>query len=691
MKESNIEVTEKDPNSKDKIKNESNSHQKDEETEAGDEAIKVEKIFDYLISTDEDPTEFNINLKKSTNINIYENAGQYKYAICILLKNNSYYNCRSLQKTIEGIINNLEGLKTFDIESKDIYIFIFINQIINYEFLIKKESIKNLNKDKFLKYPVKLKSEDEDENKFKIDIILKKYGITPIESLKCFYNYCVSNLKEEDKFIVTSIITAGVFPNENSLKKLIQICCLSYTSNKRTKNLDIAVQSLEVNENKDLFIKIAQYDRAHFNLYNMNFYNSTAAVPISSLFNTMIISKSLMNDLNSYYNTINMNSSIDYHDYNLSLYLYRNLHKINYYYDEPLGLIYYNDFTYMEYKDNWVDKFSGYYGNFFSILKTFTFCNDILKNIFMFVQILGIMLEFIYPALSIIVIYSIFYEAFNIYDKSPAIFMTLLYLIIYLGSGVCSVISNKSEKIELTNYFFYIFMEVYYLFIIICSIPAMDNIKKRKTNKVNDLDSLYTFNSAACACLIIFTLIVAIIPIIFKISVISKNIIQMLFYLFLGAPSSTSTFLIAKIWKSPETSGGDYTEERKGIIIIAFFLFNLFIGFLSFYNYDREKRANAVMALAIIYLIYLFFKIVAIMFPLLSGIKLDENKDSIIKNILTSREKSLFASKNQLAQSRDILKKRKMIMTMKMKMKMKMIMIIIMIIIMKIIMKMKKS
>ena len=58
--------------------------------------------------------------------------------------------------------------------------------------------------------------------------------------------------------------------------------------------------------------------------------------------------------------------------------------------------------------------------------------------------------------------------------------MTLLYLITYLGSGACSMIANNCEKMELTNYFFYILMEVYYLFILVYSIPAIDNILKSK-------------------------------------------------------------------------------------------------------------------------------------------------------------------------------------------------------------------
>ena len=78
----------------------------------------------------------------------------------------------------------------------------------------------------------------------------------------------------------------------------------------------------------------------------------------------------------------------------------------------------------------------------------------------------------------------------------------------------------------------------------------------------------YEFNKAACACLIVITFIVGILPIIFKCNVIFKNIEQMIIYLVLGAPSSTSNFLIAKIWRAPETMGGECLEERKGITII---------------------------------------------------------------------------------------------------------------------------
>ncbi len=103
----------------------------------------------------------------------------------------------------------------------------------------------------------------------------------------------------------------------------------------------------------------------------MSFYYQTATVPISSLLNTMLIDNSLMNKLTSFYKNIKSDASIDYHYYNLGLNLYQDQFKIYYYCDEELGTISYYNFNYMKYKDNWVNKFSGYYGNFFEILRTF--------------------------------------------------------------------------------------------------------------------------------------------------------------------------------------------------------------------------------------------------------------------------------------------------------------------------------
>ena len=651
MKESgNVEFDEKDPNSNEQIEGNKNINN-DKKTEAEEENIKVEqKInFDYLISSDAESTPFSFPFEEN-NINncIYQDVGEFKYAICILLKDNSYDNCKLLKHTLEKIVKNLKKLESFDIKANDVYIFVFVKHVFE-EFLIKKDSIKLMSRKlNYLKTPVKIKDETED---FKIDIICKNKYMSDVESLKIFYNYCVGNLKKKENVIITSVITAGVILDDDCLLKLIQLSYIkTKRSNKNEKIFGISVPSLEVKDDNGLLIKIAQYERLHFNIYSLGFYCQTAVVPISSLLNTMIIDNILMKDLMAYYKSIPINATIDYHDYNLALYLFRLLYKITYYCSETLGKIEYNNFNYINYKDNWVNKFSGYYGNFFEIGRTFITCKDFFSKIFMFFQIIGLMIEFIYPSLSILVIYTIFYEAFNINDKLPAIFMVLLYLIIYLGSGACSMISMQSETIEFVNYFFYIFMEVYYLFILACSIPAMDNIKKQKTSF--GFEDEYKFNKNAIICLIIFTFIIGILPIFVKMATISKNCAQMLIYLLFAAPSSTSNFLIAKIWRAPETMGGEWPEDRKGVIVIMFFLFNLFFGFLSFLNNDRKKRVNCVMILSIIYLIYLFFKVVAILFPLICGAQINKKNDEKIKGAINK----LYKNKNDLSKSTEKLK-----------------------------------
>ena len=133
----------------------------------------------------------------------------------------------------------------------------------------------------------------------------------------------------------------------------------------------------------------------------------------------------------------------------------------------------------------------------------------------------------------------------------------------------------------------------------------------------------------------------------------------MLLYLLIGAPNSTSNFLIAKIWIAPETSGGAYSEDRKGLTVIFFFLFNIFFGFLNFYNDSRKKRANCVMGLSIFYLIYLIFKVIAISFPLFCGTKINKLKDNKIKDVLSGeKNEHLYESNNnQLAKSTEKLNK----------------------------------
>ena len=567
---------------------------------------KKNSNFKYLQS-EEYSTTFKIN-GSEIEYTYRQIQGQYKYIICILIKDDSYNSHILLEKTLVGIKNNIDSLKQTLIEPKNILICLCFNEIKNSDVFDEEDT--SILKESSQFVLLKKKYFIDKDTSIDVHCYGKLNFFYDVEILKFFYCFIVNRLRYKNTIIFTSIITAGFVPYFSSLKILIQ---LSYNSKDKHH---IVVPLIDETEGEFLY-QIIKYERIHFNLYNMNFYDMTASVPISSLLNMMTLDNDLFSFINNYYENININSSIDFHDYNLSLHLYRKNFKILFYNTEAMGQkenSNYNEIPLGEYQKIWIHRYSGYYGNFFEILKTFVnFSNfNILKKLFMFFQIIGIFVEFIFPSLSTMVIYTIFYEAFNTFEKLPAVFCTLLYIFIMACSGACSLITNRASKMILTNFFFYIFFEVYYLFILICSVIAMDNVRKNNKN----LDP-YKFNTPAIVCIIILTVIPGICPMILKSAIIFNNIIPMLLYLVLGAPSSSSTFFMAKILNSSETCGGDNIKERKGIVIIIFLLFNLFFGSLTFFNYNRKWRVETVMILGIIYLVYNFFKILAIVINIL--------------------------------------------------------------------------
>ena len=447
----------------------------------------------------------------------------------------------------------------------------------------------------------------------KMYVITNLNGLYEIRALKCYYSI-LKKLKKDKKLLLSSIITAGVCLNNNSLLSLIKI---AYNKSE----YGIAVAPIEYTPN-NLYSKIALYERIHFNIFNMSLYDQSCSVPISSLFCTMIIDKNILKFLENFYdkNNISENATIDYHDYYLSLQLSKEeklKYVIKFNYEQPFGMIKTDNMTFLDYQKEWIERHSGYYGNFFEVLRTFTYCKNFnfLQKLFMLFQIVAIIIEFILPSLACMVIYTVFYECFNTYDYRVSMFFTLLYLCMMFSSGVCSLITKDPRKMEKTNYFIYYFMIGFYSLVLICSIPAMHFVN---INKPPDLISEYKFNKVAAAFLIILNFIIYIIPFIIKISAIKSNITPMFIYLALGATCSTTNFNINKIWNSPETSGGNSIAEKKSICILIYLCFNLFFGSLSFYNIDRKKRGNCVMGFGIFFLIYNFFRMLAIVFKKLS-------------------------------------------------------------------------
>ena len=609
--------------------------------------------FKYL-EKDNAPEKIILDGEEKTNIFEAE-KGKYDYIICILLKDDLNKSSEMLNITLRSIYANRDSLNDFGISTSTMLICVFINEIKGYSLFNKDDFAKIRKESNSLNTYLYLRTHKEGYSANSSIYLFTKPGyLYSVEALKYYYTNIIYQLKEDKKILFSSVITAGVEPTQTSLKKMI---LSSYLAG--NKGANGVATGLVLSSGDGIFSMIEQYERVHFNIYDMNFLGSSSSFPVSSLLSTFAIDDLMLAYLKSYYLTVEINQSIDFHDYNLGLDLYQSDKNVTFINDEVMGEFKYQELNYFEYQEIWVNRYSGYYGNFFQLLKCFGTNFNLLKSILLFFQFVGIMIEFIYPALSTMVIYAIFFEAFDTYDYRVASFFTMIYICMLTASGMCSLVSKNPQELKRANFFLYIFMEVYYLFVLICSIVAMDNINKNKNHDE------YEFNKAAISCIIIFTFIPYIIPMILKIGLISSKILNMLTYIVLGASCSSSNFLIAQIWNASDTAGGNNLEERKSVTLILFFLYNLFFGFLTAFNYTREKRANSVMGLGIIFLIYNFVRIMAIVCKILkkkNGIDstlyaktVDKIRNDLGKgedNDLRSEEKSL--KKNSQVYNSDI-------------------------------------
>ena len=294
---------------------------------------KARKNFNY-IQTNGFSTKFKM---EGTSIDfIYKlKKENCKYIICILIKDDSYFNSKILEKTLLGIKYNLQYLKDILIEPENILICIFFNEIKTDDIF--DEEDKPNNYDEYI-LAQKIYSLDKGKKPhIKVHCISKMGHFHDVEILKCFYCIIVNKLRMKNNIIFTSVITNGISLYSNALKTLIQ------HSYNLKKNHNIIIPLIEEDISDNIICKIKKYERFHFNLYNMNFYDTTASIPICSLLNTMTIDDNLFNALNYYYKGVNTNMSIDCHDYNLSLFLYRHNISIIYYNIKSMGDIFYSD------------------------------------------------------------------------------------------------------------------------------------------------------------------------------------------------------------------------------------------------------------------------------------------------------------------------------------------------------------
>ncbi len=153
----------------------------------------------------------------------------------------------------------------------------------------------------------------DDSSPINIHCFWKMDNFTEVEILKFYYSILIKQLKPDNNIIFSIVMKNGVVLNDNSLDSILKVSFFS-----RQKH-SIVVPLLQDAEPQNLFGQIKSYERFHFNIYNMNYYNMTSSVPISSLFNVMTIDDKLTKEGRHFYTEIHTSKNLDYQDYILIL------------------------------------------------------------------------------------------------------------------------------------------------------------------------------------------------------------------------------------------------------------------------------------------------------------------------------------------------------------------------------------
>ena len=625
--EENAPREEEEENEKKKEDEENNEKEEKGENDEKNELPSEKKPSIPFIYLEE---VINENLKNNDEEQLFINyKGKYKYSFCILMENNELIDSIFLQQSLLSIGKNLKKLnEDINIEAQDICIFIFINEIKNNNNILKIENLENEYEEKNKEFNIREwkmlceKEDMKDLEKIQIFTINKLKYLYPIKSL-IFYYKILSQIKIIKKIIFSTIITAGVTFDQNKLFELI-----SYAYHDAKKH-GIAISSTDFKED-NLVSKLCTYEKKRFNIYNMSYMNESNIAPISSQLSTITINDKILRLLNDYYEKFktNIKAKIDYHDYNLALYLKQNDILIKYILDNPGYVTTSEEFSFYDYQQIYIDRFSGYYGNFFQILSSFKSCT-ILQVPFLIFQIISMCFEFIMPSIVSMIIYIIFYAAFKTDDFRISLFLSLLYLTLMFISGYCSLVGKDINKMKNTYLIINILMTLLYFLSLISSIPAMHFANKDKNPDLSG----YKFNKAAISTIIILTFIPYIIPIILNNSYLKGDAFLLLIYNLVFAPLIKINFNVAGILGASDASGGKTVKERKSLLVLFYLGINLFIGSLSFYNFDNKKKANCVMGFGIIYLVYNFIRSLAIVLEICFKKEETFTNQSLLNNI----------------------------------------------------------
>ena len=402
-----------------------------------------------------------------SNFNFLDDRAQYSLIIPIIIENDSLSNSRKLRNTMNSLFLSLPELIQIGISNQNILICLFFLHFSSNKTF--SQIYPNTD------YLAACCTGDLDYNcsscyivsstGIPINIIsFNKNHSTHVECLKCFYLFILNDIKyyntisiiEDEKKIFNNTFYIlnwqnGIIPEKNTISNLIKTA---------TEPMIIfpAVHSLPNN----LFGEILEFYYLYIQIYSYYYYNVTSSCPIEHKFSLIKIDKKLYQVMKNYFTYYIYNDAeLYYHDFKLGIFLLNNGYHT--YYINQINVFYYErTLNFNEFMMNYCKQKSSYILIFFDLLNSFILWSNMnffkfIKKIFLFFQLLELIIDFLYIGFTILIIFSFLSEAFIDEDERIVIFFTVIYSIMTICSCCFSLISPKENGRDKTFIYFHIF------------------------------------------------------------------------------------------------------------------------------------------------------------------------------------------------------------------------------------------
>ena len=593
-----------------------------------------------------------------SNFNFLDDRTQYSLIIPIIIENDSLSNSRKLRNTMNSLFLSLPELIQIGISNQNILICLFFLHFSSNKTF--SQIYPNTD------YLAACCTGDLDYNcsscyivsstGIPINIIsFNKNHSTHVECLKCFYLFILNDIKyyntisiiEDEKKIFNNTFYIlnwqnGIIPEKNTISNLIKTA---------TEPMIIfpAVHSLPNN----LFGEILEFYYLYIQIYSYYYYNVTSSCPIEHKFSLIKIDKKLYQVMKNYFTYYIYNDAeLYYHDFKLGIFLLNNGYHT--YYINQINVFYYErTLNFNEFMMNYCKQKSSYILIFFDLLNSFILWSNMnffkfVKKIFLFFQLLELIIDFLYIGFTILIIFSFLSEAFIDEDERIVIFFTVIYSIMTICSCCFSLISPKENGRDKTFIYFHVFFYCYFIFFIISSLFAIIRISHNKNN--------YKFKSPPMILLIILNIIFIIGPSFFHLRKVIKNIFSGFKFFIITFPGLYSVFkfhylincfdLYGQSIYSKRKFGNRFLNERKKVQIFLFLISNSAIAFICFFLISTSRRIIFIYIIGILYTIINGQQFIAIIIGI---IKLYFRKRNLIKFMQNEKYLNKIDTKDSLS------------------------------------------